>query len=413
MSSTEYGRFTVYDGNPTGEAGLAINNNFIAAEDAIAALEVITTKGDLIVGDGDGDPIRVGVGTNTHVLTADSTQASGVKWAAASGAGLSYWTEAQSGTVNSWSATGAGANYTAVVAPKGTGAFQTDTAGNARGTYAVDLQRDRALTTFVASGNYSVVGGGRSNQASSSYSTVSGGYLNQATGYASTVSGGYLNQATGSYSTVGGYLNQATGSYSTVSGGYYNEVNGSYGTVVGGSYNEANGNYSTAIGSHAKTNTDYQHTVASDQFSKKGDAQVSQFVLKAETNTTNSSTLINGNITFNSPIKLLRNHSYAVDVLIIARDFNNSGSIELQGVVSNEEGVGIIWAQQVTKTLGSSMGDPFLNVASVGGNIILEILIYPYSDRQTRWVGHARIVEVGADSGYYGYGYGDYGYGDY
>ena len=40
-----------------------------------------TTKGDVVVFDGT-DVVRQGVGTNDFVLTADSTQSSGVKWAA-------------------------------------------------------------------------------------------------------------------------------------------------------------------------------------------------------------------------------------------------------------------------------------------------------------------------------------------
>ena len=41
------------------------------------------TKGDLVVGDGVGTNATIlGVGTNGHVLTADSSEASGVKWAA-------------------------------------------------------------------------------------------------------------------------------------------------------------------------------------------------------------------------------------------------------------------------------------------------------------------------------------------
>lgn len=51
---------------------------------AFDALSPLTTKGDLIVNDGTND-IRLAVGTNDFVLTADSTQASGVKWSAASG----------------------------------------------------------------------------------------------------------------------------------------------------------------------------------------------------------------------------------------------------------------------------------------------------------------------------------------
>lgn len=53
---------------------------------AFDALSPLTTKGDLIVHNGTND-IRLPVGTNDFVLTADSTQASGVKWAAAGGGG--------------------------------------------------------------------------------------------------------------------------------------------------------------------------------------------------------------------------------------------------------------------------------------------------------------------------------------
>ena len=41
------------------------------------------TKGQIVVGDGSGDATILAVGSNTHVLTADSGEASGVKWAAA------------------------------------------------------------------------------------------------------------------------------------------------------------------------------------------------------------------------------------------------------------------------------------------------------------------------------------------
>lgn len=45
----------------------------------------IDAKGDLVVGTGSDTFSRLAVGTNDYVLTADSTQATGVKWAASSG----------------------------------------------------------------------------------------------------------------------------------------------------------------------------------------------------------------------------------------------------------------------------------------------------------------------------------------
>jgi len=53
---------------------------------AFDALSPATTKGDLIVSDGT-DNVRLPVGANGYALVADSTVASGVKWAATSGSG--------------------------------------------------------------------------------------------------------------------------------------------------------------------------------------------------------------------------------------------------------------------------------------------------------------------------------------
>jgi len=47
---------------------------------AITALDV-TAKGSLLVGDGTTDPVALAVGANDTVLTADSSEASGTKWA--------------------------------------------------------------------------------------------------------------------------------------------------------------------------------------------------------------------------------------------------------------------------------------------------------------------------------------------
>lgn len=70
-----------------------------SATNAFDALAPTTTKGDLIVHNG-SDNIREPVGTNGFVLTADSAQASGIKWASASSAGVA--TPSVTGTVTSY-----------------------------------------------------------------------------------------------------------------------------------------------------------------------------------------------------------------------------------------------------------------------------------------------------------------------
>jgi hypothetical protein len=68
-------------------------------------LSPLTTKGDLVVNNGTND-VRLPVGTDTYVLTADSTQTAGVKWAVGGGGGF------ESGTVMLFAQTTAPTGWT-------------------------------------------------------------------------------------------------------------------------------------------------------------------------------------------------------------------------------------------------------------------------------------------------------------
>ncbi len=75
--------------NLTIDAEVGTDAGTLAAGDhthsAYVAKATATTKGDLLVATGSATVTRLPVGTNTQVLTADSAEASGVKWASVSG----------------------------------------------------------------------------------------------------------------------------------------------------------------------------------------------------------------------------------------------------------------------------------------------------------------------------------------
>ena len=161
-------------------------------------------------------------------------------------------------------------------------AIQT-TGGNTRGDGAIDLQISRADNTQVASGKYSVIGGGQNNTVYGPYSvigggsdnvingpvtqyeTISGGANNTTRNAGATVSGGVSNTAYDYAAVGGGQNNMASGIYAAIGGGVSNTASGQSATVPGGYLNSAIGAYSFAAGYKSSSTADGAFTWSDGQ----------------------------------------------------------------------------------------------------------------------------------------------------
>jgi hypothetical protein len=156
-------------GGTTGQV-LSKNSNtnmdftWVTSDDANAIQNtIVDAKGDLIAATASDTPARLAVGTNGHVLTADSTAATGLKWAAlpASGKVLQVVSTQTSTQAINTTNTYADSNLTATITP--TSATSkilvlvsqngcTKSAGNTANR--IGLRLLRGATTLITIGDY-------------------------------------------------------------------------------------------------------------------------------------------------------------------------------------------------------------------------------------------------------------------
>lgn len=349
-----------------------------------------------------------------------------------------------------------------VYSQKGVGALlaqipdDTIVGGSKRGVKAIDWQLQRTSAASVASGNFSVIGGGSSNRASGQNSIVAGGAFNSASGNAGTVSGGFGNTATpdfvaicggqnnlassgsehafiggglanvislGTHNTVsggnansisnGGYGVVAGGrsnlintakQYGTVSGGFSNTAQGVGSVVAGGIQNRADTDFSMAFGKSSITRTTGELAHCAGGFVGNGDAARRYLILCTKTNSATGVILTaDGTVTVaNNGLRLDRDGAIVFSGQVVARiesgGINQSAAWEIRGSahrVAAAASSALIGVPTVTQTGVSAGAASWAVVVSVdAATDTVTISVIGEASKIIRWACSLNVTEV-------------------
>jgi len=169
--------FVDLKGGTTGQvlskaSGTDFDFTWVAQDDSNAIQNaIVDAKGDIIAASAADTPARLAVGTNGQVLTADSTTATGLKWATAGGGGKVLQVVSATTDTNATNTTGtyADTNLTASITPSlSTSKVLVLVAQNGcykDGATGVGLRLLRGSTNIMQIGNYAGYDGSNTGRA--------------------------------------------------------------------------------------------------------------------------------------------------------------------------------------------------------------------------------------------------------
>jgi hypothetical protein len=277
----------------------------------------------------------------------------------------------------------------------------------------VDLQISRNMAANVASGDYSVLGGGSANKADGDYSGVASGTSNQSLAERSCVGGGSANviwPLAGFSVIAGGEQNaindiSGTGGYnSTIGGGYQNSTNGYFATISGGRNNSADGASSWVPGGrYATTRGIYgAGTWAAGRFAATGDAQRGEYLLRRQTTdaTTTELSCDGGTPAAATRIVLPNNHAYHVRGRVVARNISTGdmATWEIKAAVrrgANAAATALVGSPTVTMLFNDSAASGWavaLSADTTNGS--LKIDVAGAAATTVRWLAEIETLEV-------------------
>jgi len=270
---------------------------------------------------------------------------------------------------------GSGAdNINLVLSPSGNGAImvqlpdgQDAGGGNARGTYAVDLQQQRTGKTQVASGTNSVIVGGYRNTASNSYA-IAGGDASVASGYAAVALGRGCTASSDSATAFG---------YATT----------------------AEAGHTLALGYRSKAYRNGQVAQASSYFAALGDAQRSSLVMSNLTTNDTPTELSLLSTGSTDRLVLPNNTMWHADIRIAARQVGgaNHAIYHRKCCIYRNANAASTALQGTVQTIGTDEeSDANWNVAITADttNGSLKIEVTGVAATNIRWVADIQLVEV-------------------